>query len=73
MTNEEKAIEIATQYNYDTFIFQASLEIAEWKERQFKEYLENKKKKIMDNPYSGHCLSDMYLLDEIINEFFKEN
>lgn len=77
MTNEEKARELQLDYTRgdygdSTDIRGACEEMAEWKDKQFKEYLEKKKKDIMNNPYTGHCLSDMNLLEEIINELFNE-
>lgn len=35
MTNKEKAVEIASQYGNDTFIVQAALDMANWKDLRF--------------------------------------
>lgn len=77
MTNESKAIEI---YNRETdkgfhLGTHSLMEMAEWKDQQFKEYLEKKKDSLeMDyHKDSYECNAYKYsLLMEIINELFKE-
>lgn len=80
MTNEEIIKTTATTFFNDAVpntplpngIGMLISDVLKLKDQQFKEYLEKKKKDIMNNPYNGHCLSNMNLLEEIINELFKE-
>lgn len=78
MTNEEKVKELAihyTQYDSDEDVnivdaFGALREMAEWKDNQFKEYLEKKREE--NHPYwNGYeCLGAESIINEIINELF---
>lgn len=85
MTNEEKARELfKTEVgNLDVPDFDREFEIltaieamAEWKDQQFKEYLEKKRDK-WQSAYEETQDSDYYAvyntLAEIINELFKED
>ena len=80
MTNEEKAIE-----TYRTrYLKGEEREImrerrkgfvagANWKDEQFKEYLEKKRNKLVDEHKNGDCrLEYAACVNEIINELFKE-
>lgn len=87
MTNEEKANEIAydnsmvrsfdelEHYSYDE-CFESALSMAEWKDEQFKKYLEDRLDSVKnccvcsrgDDFYEGM----IEMLDEIINELFPE-
>ena len=78
MTNTEKAIEISTRKDIYTKsvsqgdIINAALLMAEWKDQQFKEYLE---KKLLEEHthWNGYeCIGAANVLQEIINELFKE-
>lgn len=78
MTNEEKAREISDGYDY-TFdkrerdaSYHSALEIAEWKDKEFKEYLEKKRE---ENPYFNIQMNMIRqnAIDAIINELFKED
>lgn len=82
MTNEEKATYIANanqcidRSGYSSFeeCKTSALEMAEWKDQQFKEYLETKRKDILavgDEPRA--LRTEIAVLDEIINELFKED
>lgn len=80
MTNEEKARELAERWHCYDKIF---LELTEWKDQQFKEYLEKKMceyeekrdatARIGRNDYA-HLIFDTKAATyrEIINELFKE-
>lgn len=82
MTNEEKAFDIVFGWADDVHdsAKDAAIEMAEWKDTQFKEYLEKKKLEIelnMGNPSVGSsafiakdCM--LCLINEIINELFEE-
>ena len=92
MTNEEKSKLIADKikqsnkvhYMYiDSTIYMvknAAMEMAEWKDQQFKEYLEKKKDDYMrlrdswlpDTLDFCYYDSKVTLIEEIINELFKE-
>ena len=90
MTNEEKARIIAEENKccypedmaYEDFsdeeCYTSALEMAEWKDQQFKEYLEKKKAEIDRIDDYGIYTTEISLtaqsnlLDEIINELFKE-
>lgn len=87
MTNEEKSYKIAYQYgvtccdcgdNSTYECYDAALEMAKWKDKQFKEYLEKKKEEIERTEDAGSFVTEMILnaqselLDEIINELFGE-
>lgn len=69
MTNEEKALELV-EGNWMVFNkeYSAALKMAEWKDQQFKEYLEKKKAEYGVD----YIVNAIDILDEIINEFFKE-
>lgn len=82
MTNESKAIEI---YNRETdkgfhLGTHSLVEMAEWKDAQFKEYLEQKNTEIsntkakLDKTNIDYmlCTLKSLFIDEIINELFKE-
>ena len=87
MTNEEKAIEFyRTRYltgeerkkMHERRV--GFVQGAEWKDRQFKEYLEKKKEKLvrLQDDVSNQREFDLIdyrisLIDEIINELFKED
>ena len=88
MTNKEKAREIgkvnARQYRHNyggnEFVFSneeceaSALQMAEWKDQQFKEYLEKKRNSINLNYHNGAIEANAYVWDainEIINELFK--
>lgn len=90
MTNEEKATYIANanqcidRSGYSSFeeCKTSALEMAEWKDHQFKEYLEFQKieclrtAKILyayDMSSAGELEIKAKCYDEIINEFFKED
>lgn len=65
MTNEERAMEILCVFDP----LGALEEMANWKDQQFKEYLEKKQ-----NELDGTRNKSNYeLLEEIINELFKED
>lgn len=87
MTNEEKAKGIANlcehciESNGNPCVgckecdargaYYGALEMAEWKDQQFKEYLEKKREEL----FNTNCLSVLpYIefIDEIINELFPE-
>lgn len=78
MTNEEKVKELFNSEigNLDVPDFDREFEIltaleamADWKDQQFKEYLENKIRTVNSSNYDS-CLE---LLNEIINELFKKD
>lgn len=77
MTNEEKAIELSLRNG----AYDASLEMAEWKDEQFKEYLEQKILFLESQRKSWNKASNRYIafgiailnLQSIIDELFKEN
>lgn len=80
MTNEEKAEQIAIKIcgvpsEYDITgeypcAEEAALEMAEWKDQQFKEYLEKKRETLYpDSDDECRCCADA-LIDEIIDELF---
>lgn len=80
MTNEEKAKEICGG-NFIAFNkeFSAALQMAEWKDHQFKEYLEGKIEPYIRTNASPQGtyqegFDDGYTsaINEIINELFKE-
>lgn len=66
--NISKAREIANTF-IDVAVgagaFTGALEMAEWKDQQFKEYLEKKRKQVATT-------GQVCLIDEIINELFGE-
>lgn len=77
MTNKEKAKEIGQIIVIEDGIWHCvnadivAIEMAEWKDQQFKEYLEKKKEEL----FNTNCLSVLPFLefiDEIINELFGE-
>ena len=84
MTNEGKAIQIYNDlsHKWDSlhygYITKALMEMAEWKDNQFKEYLE---KKLMDirkenscGPHGvGYNQGKQRIINEIINELFGED
>lgn len=82
MTNEEKAREIANEYCYwddrdESGAVKVAIEMAKWKDQQFKEYLEKKKEKFYYQPKDliggwekNHKLE---IFNEIIDELFKED
>lgn len=79
-TNEEKAREIAEK-NYQqekngassyTIAVVSAIEVADWKDHQFKEYLERKRDNIIEaNRLSAR--SQFRIIDEIIKELFGED
>lgn len=80
MTNEEKAKEICGG-NFIAFNkeFSAALQMAEWKDHQFKEYLEKKLKiaeELVKKPQNDilqvRAAGMFNQIHEIINELFKE-
>lgn len=83
MTNEEKVKELAiryTQYDSDEDVnivdaFGALREMAEWKEQQFKEYLEKIKEELEEEYYGKFSYSStgerITFLDEIIENLFE--
>lgn len=79
MINEEKALNLSRKYgapknkNREIAVYQSAIEMAKWKDQQFKDYLEKKKKDIMNNPYTGHCLSDMNLLTKLSTNYLMRN
>ena len=64
ITNEEKAAQIEEEYTFEARV--GAMEMAKWKDQQFKEYLEKKRKANVDNP----VVCGIY--ESIINDFFKE-
>ena len=89
MTNIEKAREIAEknrccypedmacEYYSDEECYTSALEMANWKDQQFKEYLEKKRKeKSLGIPIEEYGMGFKdgidYILDEIIKELFGE-
>lgn len=88
MTNSDKAIEITVDITYHRqnqpvyfdAIKEAALEMAEWKDKQFREYLVKKKYNYMlhremwqQDSFEWGCYdSQIDTIDEIINELFKE-
>lgn len=95
MTNEEKAREMAEEYgavlaaNTDFDVndldlakedaTRLTLDMAEYKDQQFKEYLEKKKECLNgverhpQSPLEVQISHKLQILNEIINELFKEN
>lgn len=85
MTVEEKAVEIADNAKRQKYFddrcndlsgniaYQSAMIMAEWKDAQFKEYLE-KKLKEKENRYSGGTqffgFGQIACIEEIINELF---
>ena len=79
MTNKSKALEI---YNRETdkgfhLGTHSLLEMAQWKDQQFKEYLERKRDALAEiSRHDFYDISNTFggvkCLDEIINELFKE-
>lgn len=84
MTNEDKAFAFANKnfeaYSHDEDPLDALrdgfLSGAEWKDSQFREYLENKRDSL-EMDYHKECFEGNaykhYLLTEIIDELFKED
>ena len=91
MTNEQKAQEMAEEYrtalvaNTDFDVndldlaeedaTRLTLDMAEWKDWQFKKYLEKKRDDMIINfniTQDGDFLTKRTVYDTIINEFFKE-
>lgn len=89
MANEEKAREIELNVyafeekpkgEFQAPAYRAALKMAEWKDQQFKEYLEKKKDNYMrhremwqQDSFEWGCYnSQIDTIDEIINELFKE-
>lgn len=85
MTNVEKAREISDEYfwqdNAESYAPNAILEMAEWKDQQFKEYLEFKKLEctLLSKTVMAYDMSGVYDLEirtncfkDIINELFPE-
>lgn len=92
MTNEEKARELTMSLKLSAILNTANgnkpqsvvalmeksaLEMAEWKDHQFKEYLEKKLESIRDcfqksiSEYKkDYCFTQMVIVAEIINELF---
>lgn len=76
MTNKEKVKDIANRHSYIgddieySDLVDACEEMAEWKDAQFKEYLEKKREE--NHPYwSGReCLGAESIINKIINELF---
>lgn len=81
MTNKEKAVKLALEryperltpdrefdlYENDRRIFmQGALEMSEWKDQQFKEYLEKK----LGNYAGGELVYAGVFINDIINELF---
>lgn len=88
MNNQEKAKEIAdrivkasnerAELNDYHDVKQSAIEMAEWKDNRFKEYLEKKKAELPSRKYLsdfelGVIEGKEFTLDEIINEFFGED
>lgn len=85
MTNEEKALEIGTNNGLKYWFgkdeqdekiissVQSAIKIAEWKDDQFKEYLEKKRGELLSKyeELGDEChLDDAHVFEEIINELF---
>lgn len=85
MTNEEKAQELINEYDFwhyrDRYCsVKSAIKMAEWKDRQFKEYLEKKKEEVTKK-MKEHILysqpeefyhNRVVFCNEIINELFNE-
>ena len=82
MTNEEKALDIIFGWADDVHecAKDAAMEMAEWKDQQFKEYLEKKKEEVIKK-MKEHILysqpeefyhNRVMFCSEIINELFGE-
>lgn len=74
MTNEEKANEIANSYSSDVLqagAYFGAAKMAEWKDHQFKEYLE-KKKSQYSQAVTTFDVMRKKVIQELINELFKE-
>lgn len=79
MTNKEKAYDLylnIEQANYeDERLANAFVRGADWKDQQFKEYLEKRRNRIVEidtKDYKGWEIHYMADITEIINELFKE-
>lgn len=72
MTNEEKAREIAEKEVHPIIAERCALEMAEWKDAQFKEYLEQRKERMVKK-WGNLVAAEVSTLDMVINEFFKED
>lgn len=80
MTNEEKALDIIFGWADDVqeCAKDATMEMAQWKDQQFKEYLMKKYKAAQDAYMKSTDQSEDYtcgradVLVDIINELFKE-
>lgn len=74
MTNKEKAHQIA--YSNKHFLVEEYLmEMAEWKDQQFKEYLESRKRDYINSIYTKRDMYDdgyIDVINEIIDELFGE-
>lgn len=75
MTNEEKALDIIFGWADDVqeCAKDAAMEMAEWKDQQFKEYLERRKAKDLlayEKDHASIDIEDALTIDEIINELF---
>ena len=82
MSNEEKAKEIAQRSVYNFYEARDSaLKMAEWKDRQFKEYLSEKRKGVISaiNKCTRNTVKEYSLVmvreyfDDIIDELFPMN
>lgn len=75
MTNEEKAKELVSGYGRccKEECRLIALKMAEWKNQQFKEYLEKKRNEYIDTHKEGDLLLDYAsCIDRIINEYSRE-
>lgn len=87
MTNEEKAKEFdARAWEYfnnerkadNAPAYRAAILMAEWKDQQFKEYLEKKRARAKEayitipDKYEDYLCGKIDAISEIINELFKE-
>lgn len=82
MTNEEKALDITFGWADDVqeCAKDAAMKMAEWKDNQFKEYLEKKNTGISNikakldrnDAYYMLCTLKSLFIDEIISELFEE-
>lgn len=80
MTNEEKINEIAEKEVHPIIAERCAREMAEWKDNQFKEYLEKLREKYItrremwQQDTFEYCCYDSQIdtIDKIINELFGE-
>lgn len=74
MTNEEKAREIAecNDGHINIISFKSAKIMAEWKDQQFKEYIETHKQPVLASETDDTIVGYSIDADEIINELFGE-